>query len=151
MIDGLSHLMTMRRGGMTPASVWLSVDGKFRPPLDNTQIELAAFGSVQLDDFRVFKGLDVTLFAPEWNQTAEDSLNKLKEYASAITVLCAAYGEDIGYFWTLELGNIEFDDYRWVKQYHAARCSVCRTNAETAERVRLENEAIAHVPSLRTH
>jgi len=151
MIDGLSHLVTMRRGGMTPATVWLSIGGQYRPPVDNSQIELVAHGTVIRDDFRAFKGLDVTLFSPEWNDIAEESLSRLKEHAAAVTILCAAYKEDIGYFWTMEHGNIELDDYKWVKQYHEARCTVCRTHAETAERIRLENEAIAHVPSLGAH
>ena len=151
MIDGLSHLVTMRRGGMTPKNVWLSIGGNYRPPIDNTQIELVAYGSVIRDDFRAFKGLDVTFYAGEWSEIAEESLAKLKEYAAEITILCADYGADIGYFWTMELGNIELDDYKWIKQYHEARCSVCRTHSETVERLRLEDEAVKHVPRLRAH
>jgi hypothetical protein len=151
MIDGLSHLLTMRRAGQRPRSLMLSVECPFVNPVyarEFEEMELTVHGSVATDDFRAFKGLVVTLYVGTWNQLAADTLEKLQKYADEIVVLCADFGEDLGYFWTLEHGAIDFDDYKWVKQYHAARCSVCRTKAETDQRLKLEAEALMHVPHM---
>ena len=151
MIDGLSHLLTMRRAGLVPKSIMLSVECPFRKPIyarDFEEMELTVHGSVATDDFRAFKGLVVSLYVGTWNQLATDTLEKLKQYAKEILVLCADFDDDLGYFWTLELGAIDFDDYKWVMQYHSARCSVCRTKQETDERLKLEREALQHIPDM---
>lgn len=151
MIDGLSHLLTMRKAGLRPQSLMLSIDCPFRKPTykrDFEAMELTVHDSVSLDDFRAFVGLPVTLYAPVWNQLASDTLEKLKKYASEITVLCADFGDEIGYFWRPETGVIELDDYRWVKQYHSARVTSCFTKEEHKKRVALEEEAKANLPGL---
>lgn len=148
MIDGLTHLTVMRRGGITPPNVWLTLYGEYKKPIKPDSIELVVIGDVSTDDFRPFKGLDVTFCVDKWTAQAEQCLDKLKEHAYEISVLVAEYGDTIGYFWSAEHGNIELDDYKWVKQFHDARKSLCRTEKETAERLRLEAEAISHVPSL---
>ena len=142
MIKGLDVLTRLRLSGRVPSKVMISIGDDYQGMSVKGLIEVVAVGDVKSDDFRPFDDLDVMLFAPQWTQTAEDTLAKLKEHASEIAVLVAEYGTDIGYFWTREHGNVDLDDYRWVKQYNDARKMVCRTPGETAERVRLESEAI---------
>ena len=141
----------MRKAGLRPDSVMLSIDCPYRKPVyqkDFQCMELTVHGSVVRDDFRSFKGLDVIFYVPEWNQLAADALEKLKLYANEITVLCAEYGQDIGYFWSSEFGAFDFDEYPWVLKFHNARRSVCRTKQQTQERLSIEAECIKHVPQL---
>ena len=151
MIDGLSHLMTIRRSGHRPHAVMLTIDGPYIKPKYANELhalELVAHESVANDDFRPFKGLTVTLYAGTWSQLADDTLEKLKQYADEIAVLCADYGDDIGYFWTKECGAIDFDDYRWVRQFHKARVTGCSNKTETDARCALEKEALEHIPDM---
>lgn len=144
MIAGLSHLLTMRRQGLRPRSVMLSVDCPFIAPVygrDFEDMELTVHESVANDDFRAFVGLEVMLYVVAWSQLASDTLEKLQAYAKEITILCAEYGEDVGYFWRPETGAIDFDDYPWVRDFHDARKTVCRNKQE--QQARLERERVA--------
>lgn len=154
MVDGLSHLLTLRKQGLRPASVWLSIDVPYRKPKfaqDYQPFEMVAHGSVLKDDFRAFKGLQVTFYAPKWTDLASECMNKLMDYADEITVLCCDYGLDIGYFWSREYGAMDFGIIGWIEKFHEARTRLCRTDAEVAERVRIENECLAKVPNLRDY
>lgn len=107
MIDGIGHLLTLRRSGLRPRSLWLSIGGTYRRPKyaqEQGMMELCVHDSVATDDFRAFKGLRVTFFTPEWSQLAADALERLQQYADEVTVLVASYGEDIGYFWSAQHG-----------------------------------------------
>lgn len=149
MIQGLSHLATIRRSGNRPKSVMLTIDGQyFRPKFeqDFRHMELVVHDSVAFDDFRPFVGLTVTLCVGKWTPLATAAFEKLKEYAPCINVLCAEYGEDIGFIWTKKYGAVDFNDFRWLIQFHEAKNTICRTDKEVAERLRLEREAIENFP-----
>ena len=154
MIDGLSHLMTIRRSGHRPHSVMLTIDGPYIKPKYQNELqamELVAYDSVARDDFRAFQSLSVTLYAGTWSKLAADAFEKLKGHAIEIYALCPEYGEDIGFVWSRKYGLVDFNDYRWIIQFHKARNSICRSNEEVKERVRLENEALKNLPDLESY
>lgn len=148
MIDGLSHLVTLRKQKLRPSSLMLSADVTYVPMKFEHQyhhMELVASGSVARDDFRPFVGLQVLLYAPTWNDLANACFEKLKEHCEEITILSPHYGNDIGFVWSREYGLLDMGVIGWLEQFYEAKGRVCRTDKETAERVRLENEAIAHL------
>lgn len=118
MIDGLHHLMTLRKAGLRPRSLIVSIECPYKRPKyinDFEDMELTVHESVAHDDFRAFKDMQLTLYAGAWNQLAADVLEKLKGYAEEITVLCADYGNDIGYFWHREYGVKDYGDKEYKK------------------------------------
>ena len=146
MIDGLSHLMTLRKSGLTPKSTWLCVGTEYvKPRYENDYriLELVAHGSVKLDDFRAFKGLSVTLYVTDWGELATECLDKLKTVCNEVSVLCVEYGDDIGFLWSKEYGQLELGELGWITSYFDAVKRVCRTEAEVAQRIADENAAIA--------
>ena len=151
MIEGLSHLLTIRRNGNRPHSVMLTIDGQYRAPKyenDFKPMELVLHEPVTGDDFRAFKGLDVILCLGKWSKTATDALQKLKQYAGKVSVLSTDYGDDIGFVWTPAYGDVDFKDFKWVCQFNDAKNSICRTDKEVKERLRLEAEAKQHLPNV---
>lgn len=113
MLYGLIPLLTLRKKGLRPSSVWLSIGVPYVPPRyeqDFERMELCVSGSVTGDDFRVFKGLKVTLFAADWTALTAATLEKLKLYADEITVLIASFGEDIGFAWSAHSGQVNFGE-----------------------------------------
>jgi hypothetical protein len=148
MIDGLSHLKTLRSQKIVPRTVTLSVDCKFTPPKyehEFAHMELTVCAPVERDDFRVFVGLHVTLFCKDYDQFAAKVFDRLKQHAAEITVLVAKWGEDIGFFWSAEYGQMELCEIGWLEQYFAAKGMVCRNQKEVEQRIRLETEALSHL------
>ena len=149
MIHGLSHLVALRKDCKRPRSIWVNVGVTYRKPvydIDFLDIELVAEGSLSTDDFRPFFGLDVTLYSPEDCKTFLQLIEKMKGYASRLLVLCGEYGDDVGYEWHPEWGQHDLGEIRWAEQFENARKRVCRTQKETDERLRLEQEALEHAP-----
>lgn len=146
MIDGLSHLLTLRKQNLVPASVWLSIGVPYKKPKytqDYKPFELVAHGSVAKDDFRPFVGLNVHFYTPVWNGLAAECYGKLKTVCNEITVLCGEYAEDIGFLWSKQYGQMDFGVVGWLEQFYNAKHTLCRTDKEVQERLRLENEALA--------
>ncbi len=149
MIHGLSHLIELRKAGKRPNSVWVNVGIPYRKPvydIDFYDMELVAEGSLTTDDFRPFVNLEVTLYSPEDCPTFAQLIEKMKGYASRLLVLCGEYGTDLGYEWHPKWGAHDFGEIRWAEQFEAARTSVCRTQEETENRLRLEREALENAP-----
>ena len=149
MIHGLPNLLTLRKEGKRPRSTWVSVGIPYRKPVysaDFLILELVAEGSLTMDDFRPFVGLEVTLYSPEDCKTFAQLIEKMKAYASRMMVLCGEYGTDLGYEWHPKWGQHDLGDLRWAEQFEDARKRVCRTKKETEERLRLEQEALDHAP-----
>lgn len=148
MIDGLSHLKTLRSQKIVPPRIAVCIDGKFREPKyeqDYCPMELTVCAPIERDDFRPFVGLDLSLYCGDYDQFANRVFEKLAEHANEITVLIASWGTDIGFLWHKQYGKMDMCEIGWLEQYHEARTRVCRNDKETAERVRLENEAKAHL------
>ena len=149
MIHGLSHLLTLRKEGKRPMSTWVSVGIPYRKPVysaDFSILELVAEGSLTTDDFRPFVGLEVTLYSPEDCKTFTQLIEKMKAYATRMMVLCGEYGTDLGYEWHAKWGQHDLGELRWAEQFENARTSVCRTQEQNNERLRLESEALNHAP-----
>jgi len=148
-IHGLSHLLALRKAGKRPTSTWVNVGIPYRKPVydsDFAVMELVAEGSLTTDDFRPFVNLEVTLYSPEDCKTFAQLIEKMKGYASRLLVLCGEYGTDLGYEWHPQWGQHDLGELRWAEQFDAARKSVCRTQQETEERLRLEREALKNAP-----
>ena len=151
MIDGLSHLITLRKQGLRPVSVWLSIGVPYRKPKysgDYVSMELVAHDCVKRDDFRAFKNLNVLFYVPKWNPLATECFERLKLHANEITMLSPEYGEDIGFLWSREYGQMDMGVIGWIEQYHNARKMLCTTDSETDKRLALEAEALSHVPNI---
>jgi predicted nucleotidyltransferase len=148
MIDGLSHLIALRKEKLRPVSLMLSVDIPYKPVKYEYQLrymELVAIGSVARDDFRPFVDLNVLLYVPKWNSLSADCFEKLKEHAAEITLLSPQYGPDIGFLWSRQYGMLDMGMIGWLEQFYEAKGRVCRTDEETKERIRLEQEAMSHL------
>ncbi len=148
MILGASHLLALRKQRLVPRAVMVSVGVPYRPPKyenDHKYMELVVDGPIDRDDFRIFVGLRVSLFCPEYDAFAHEVLEKLKEQCEEITILVAGWGEDIGFLWSKRYGQLDMGVVGWLDQYYEAKGRVCRTPAEVQERVRLESEALSHL------
>lgn len=135
-MKGIEHLIRMRKAGKRPDTVWINFDQLYRAPKYPSEwrnLELVFEPTV---DLRPFIGLDVTLCAAEWNEDIGPLYERLTEYASTITVLIAAFGDDIGWWWDKRYGRTEF----------GARCyrrelDICHADATHAARM---NDAVAY-------
>lgn len=152
MIRGLDILLALRQNRQRPQSVWLEIGTEYCKPVYAQEFEhlhLLAEGNVKTDDFRPFVGLDVILYAAEDRPPLGDCLDGLKKHAAFITVLCPDYAQDIGWEWAPKWGDRDIGQIRWAEQFEDARKMCCRTDAETAERVRLEKQALEKAPWIR--
>lgn len=148
MIDGLSHLISLRKQNLRPVSVMLSIDVPYVPIKYEHELrcmELVAHGSVAKDDFRAFRNLSVLFYVPKWNDLAADCFEKIKQECEEITLLSPEYGQDIGFVWSRQYGMLDIGTIGWLEQYYEAKGRVCRSSEETEERIRLENESLAHL------
>lgn len=149
MIHGIQHLIAMRKSGRRPIYLRVNVDCDYLGTKYENELAylvLMAEGDLRLDDFRPFVGLDVVVYAPTATKTYTDLIDRLKQYAHALTVFCGEYGEDLGFEWSKKWGACEFGETQWAEQWDRARTTSASNKRETDERVRLENEAIAHCP-----
>ncbi len=149
MIHGIQHLVAVRKSGRRPVFLEVDVDcAYFEPRYANefARMVLLASGDLRLDDFRPFVGLDVMIYAPKATKTYIDLIDRMKEYANAITVFCGEYGSDLGWEWSKKWDTCELGETRWAEQWDRARTTICKTKQETDERIRLEAEALAHCP-----
>lgn len=149
MIHGIRHLIALRKSGRRPVFIEVDVGCEYTEPRyanEFMRLVLVAEGDLTLDDFRPFVGLDVMLFAPKSNKTFADLIDRMKQYAARLTVFCGEYGEDLGWEWSKAWGDCELGETRWAEQWDLARTTICKTESETNERIRLEAEAIAHCP-----
>lgn len=149
MIHGLRHLVAIRKQGLRPEFVEVDVDCEYLSPKYSNEfalLVLVAEGDLSADDFRPFVGLHVVIYSPKATKTFNDLLDRIKEHAASLMIFCGDYSTDLGWEWSRKWGDCEIGETRWAEQFDAARTSVCRTKAETEERLRLEAEALAHCP-----
>lgn len=149
MIHGIKHLIDMRKSGRLPVYLRVNVDCDYLgTKYDNelAYLVLMAEGDLRLDDFRPFVGLDVILYAPKATKTFADLIDRMKQYANFMTVFCGEYGDDLGWEWSKKWGTCEFGETQWAEQWDNARKSGCYDKQQLEERLRLEQEAIAHCP-----
>jgi hypothetical protein len=149
MIHGIQHLIALRKSGRRPVFLEVDVDCAYLEPRYSNEfmrLVLVAEGGLTLDDFRPFVGLDVMLFTPKSNKTFCDLIDRMKQYAGRLTVFCWEYGDDLGWEWSKKWGDCELGETRWAEQWDRARTTICKTENETKERIRLEAEALAHCP-----
>jgi len=149
MIHGIRHLIALRKSGRRPVFLEVDVDCHYLEPRyanEFARMVLVAEGDLSLDDFRPFVGLEVMIFGHKSTKTYTDLIDRMKEYASALTVFCGEYGDDLGWEWSRKWGTCELGETRWAEQWDKARTTLCKTQAETDERLRLEAEALAHCP-----
>ena len=149
MIHGIQHLIALRKSGRRPAFLEVDVDCPYLEPRyanEFARMVLVAEGDLRLDDFRPFVGLDVMIYAPKANPTYITLIDRMKQYAECLTVFCGEYGTDLGWEWSKKWGDCELGETRWAEQWDRARTTICKTENETKERVRLEAEALAHCP-----
>lgn len=149
MIHGIQHLITLRKSGRRPVFLEVDVDCQYVEPRYSNEFArmvLVAEGDLSLDDFRPFVGLDVMIYAPMATKTYTDLIDRVKQYANILTVFCGEYGLDLGWEWSKRWGDCELGETRWAEQWDRARTTICKTENETSERLRLEAEALAHCP-----
>lgn len=149
MILGIQHLIALRKSGRLPVFIEVDVGCEYIEPIyinEFVRMVLVADGDLTLDDFRPFVGLDVMIYTPKANPTYSQLIDGMKKYANRLTIFCGEYGTDLGWEWSKKWGDCEFGETRWAEQWDRARTTICKTENETRERVRLETEALVHCP-----
>jgi hypothetical protein len=126
---GAAPLIEMRMAGMRPAGpVWVNL-GDFREPdwwrwsntADHPEIVVRPDDPLDRLDFRCIFGLDVTLFISDYSERAALLFEKLKDYANEICVLSPDFGDDIGFWWLKQYGQIDFNQRYMVTEYETAQ------------------------------
>ncbi|MCX7161490.1 MAG: hypothetical protein NT083_00320 [Rhodocyclales bacterium] len=150
-------MIAMRKAGQRPAGFVFVSYGDFREPdwwrwantCNQPELLICPEDPIERLDLRCAVDLSLILFFYEWSEPAGRLFDRLTEYAQEIAVESPDFGTDIGWWWTRETGRIEFNDLPWVLKFHEARKTGCYTKAQLDDRIRIENECVKHVPSLR--
>lgn len=107
-MKGVQRLIAMRKAGKRPDTVWINFDQEYRRPRDLREWHHLELTYSPAQDLRPFVNLDVMICAADWQEEVGALYERLTEYARTITVLVAAFGEDIGWWWDKRYGRTEF-------------------------------------------
>ncbi len=119
---GAAPLIGMRLAGQRPACSVFVCFGDLPEPdwwrysntIDRPELLVLPSDPIERLDLRCLLELDVILIAAEWSEHLSRLYERLQDYAEEITVMAAAFGDDIGWHWLKQCGRIEFGERHLV-------------------------------------